>query len=86
MLFVTDGITDPFFPSDADVEDGTCWLNFYKNTLPKGSQAPAPDAVPVPELFENIEPQKKAEALLNWLSFWSVGNHDDRTILIVKPR
>jgi serine/threonine protein phosphatase PrpC len=85
MLFVTDGITDPFFPSDAAVGEGKRWLDFYENILPNGSKAP--EAVALKELFDAAKnPQEKADALLNWLNFWSVGNHDDRTILIVKPR
>ncbi|MDR2170021.1 MAG: protein phosphatase 2C domain-containing protein [Planctomycetaceae bacterium] len=82
MLFVTDGITDPFFPSEAAVADGKRWIDFYENKLKSGCEE-EPTGCPI--LFnETIEPQKKAEALLKWLDFWSKGNHDDRTILIVK--
>ena len=85
MLLVTDGITDPFFPSDAAVGEEKRWLEFYENTLPNGSKTP--EAVAVKELHDAAKtPQEKAEALLNWLNFWSVGNHDDRTILIVQPQ
>ncbi|MDR1485567.1 MAG: protein phosphatase 2C domain-containing protein [Planctomycetaceae bacterium] len=84
MIFVTDGITDPFFPSESAVVDGKRWLEFFDVSLKSGC-VEEPDGCP--ELFdETKEPQQKAEALLKWLDFWSKGNHDDRTILIVKNK
>ena len=38
------------------------------------------------ELQSKIESDKPKENLLEWLDFWSPGNHDDRTIAILYPR
>ncbi|MDR1140837.1 MAG: protein phosphatase 2C domain-containing protein, partial [Planctomycetaceae bacterium] len=84
MLFVTDGITDPFFPSEAAVADEQRWLEFYEQKLKNGCEE-EPNGCPA--LFDATKtPQQKADALLHWLDFWSKGNHDDRTILIVKDK
>jgi hypothetical protein len=84
MIFVTDGITDPFFPSESAVGDEKRWLEFYEQKLRNGCKE-EPNAAGCQELFDKTKtPQEKSQSLLNWLDFWSKGNHDDRTILIVK--
>ncbi|MDR1291108.1 MAG: protein phosphatase 2C domain-containing protein, partial [Planctomycetaceae bacterium] len=84
MIFVTDGITDPFFPSESAVGDEKRWLEFYEQKLRNGCQE-EPNAAGCQELFDKTKtPQEKSKSLLSWLDFWSKGNHDDRTILIVK--
>ena len=84
LLLVTDGITDPFFPSEAAVADEHRWLEFYEQKLKNGC-VEEPQGCPI--LFDpNQSPAKKSEDLLHWLNFWSKGNHDDRTILVVKPQ
>ncbi|MDR1486115.1 MAG: protein phosphatase 2C domain-containing protein [Planctomycetaceae bacterium] len=84
MIFVTDGITDPFFPSEAAVADEHRWLEFYEQKLKNGCDE-EPNGCPA--LFDKTKTaQQKSEDLLQWLDFWSKGNHDDRTILIVKNK
>ena len=84
LLLATDGITDPFFPSEAAVADGHRWLEFYTKKLKEGCDE-EPNGCP--SIFDPQQtPQKKSEDLLQWLNFWSKGNHDDRTLLIVKPK
>lgn len=84
MLFVTDGITDPFFPSETAVADEQRWLEFYEQKLKSGCEE---EPHGCPDLFDKTkEPQQKSESLLKWLDFWSKGNHDDRTILVVKNK
>lgn len=81
MILATDGITDAFFPSEKSVLDEDEWRNFWSQTLPVGSA----DAPPCKELFDGkSSPDEQALALRRWLDFWSKGNHDDRSILIVK--
>jgi serine/threonine protein phosphatase PrpC len=80
LILVTDGVTDPFFPSEKRVLDEAEWRKFWTETLPTGDE----DAPPCPELFDGSPPEVQAAALRRWLDFWSKGNHDDRTILIVK--
>ncbi|MDR0869035.1 MAG: protein phosphatase 2C domain-containing protein [Planctomycetota bacterium] len=82
LLLVTDGITDPFFPSEAAVGDAARWLEFYEQKLRAGCEE---EPRGCPEIFAaDKSPQEKADALLRWLNFWSKGNHDDRTVLVVR--
>lgn len=61
---MTDGITDPKFPSDAAFADPTQWAAFYSELQPALASS---------------------QALLNWMNFFSPGNHDDRTLVAVLP-
>lgn len=81
LILVTDGITDAFFPSEKKVLDEAEWRNFWTRTLPIGDA----DTPPCPELYDDqLSLDNQSLALRRWLNFWSKGNHDDRTILIVK--
>ncbi|MDR3233050.1 MAG: protein phosphatase 2C domain-containing protein [Planctomycetaceae bacterium] len=86
MIFMTDGVSDPFFPSDAAVvRDEQCWLMFYEERLRNGCKDGV-EAKPCPEVFDaQLTPQAKSEALLKWLiDIYARANRDDRTILIVR--
>ncbi|GHV23228.1 hypothetical protein AGMMS49959_15650 [Planctomycetales bacterium] len=84
LLLVTDGITDPFFPSEAAVGDEARWLEFYEQKLRAGCEE---EPRGCPEIFATDKsPDEKAAALLRWLDFWSKGNHDDRTVLTVREK
>ncbi len=67
---MTDGITDPKFPTDTTFAIAGMWSRFWETEL---SQS-------VHLLRENPAIQRE---LLDWLDFWSPGNHDDRTIAIM---
>ena len=67
VLAMTDGITDPKFETDANIENSQMWDALWSELEPITSTA------------------KPNEALLDWLDFWSAGNHDDRTIGILCP-
>ena len=84
ILLATDGITDPFFPSESAVTNEPRWTEFYETKLKKGCEE-EPEGCRILD-DDDIAPKDKAEALLKWLGFWSKGNHDDRTLLIVKPQ
>lgn len=63
-LAMTDGITDPKFPSDAAFADPKQWA----------------------ELWAELQaPLSSSDALLEWMNFFSPGNHDDRTLVAVLP-
>lgn len=67
LFLLTDGITDPKFPTDASFVDKDTWSAFLHELAEKVNFGEAGDG---------------AEArLLSWLSFRSPGNHDDRTIV-----
>lgn len=63
-LAMTDGITDPKFPSDAAFVDTVQWAAFYAELQPALTSS---------------------QALLDWMNFFSPGNHDDRTLVAVLP-
>lgn len=67
VIAMTDGITDPKFETDANIENIQMWDALWSDLEPTTIAA------------------KPNEALLDWLDFWSAGNHDDRTIGILCP-
>lgn len=74
IFMMTDGVTDPFFPAEENIGDPEYWRRFVKEIIPKE----------FPGVFEKgLSIDERAEALLKGLSFYSKGNHDDRTVLIV---
>lgn len=69
LMLMTDGISDPFFETDANLERKEKW---------DGLWADLSKTVDFSDDNENA-----ADQLLDWLDFWSPGNHDDRTIAIL---
>lgn len=70
LFLMTDGVSDPMFETDANLNNPDKWDALWKN-LEEGGV----------ELTDDNEESKNQ--LLNWLNFWSPGNHDDRTIAIL---
>lgn len=69
LMLMTDGISDPFFETDANLNRIEKWNALWDNI---NSEVELTD--------DNSESQYQ---LLKWLDFWSPGNHDDRTIAIL---
>ena len=69
VILMTDGITDPKFETDNNL-----------NSLPKWKEF-------IAEIIKDVPLKKRnasvADAMLNWMDFWSPGNHDDRTMMIL---
>jgi len=63
-LAMTDGITDPKFPSDASFADPAQWGVLWTELQPALTSS---------------------QDLLDWMNFFSPGNHDDRTLVAVLP-
>ncbi len=72
IILVTDGISDPKFETDAKFSDAESWFDFWSDDLAK--------EVNFSRDNEDIETN-----FYNWLDFWSPGNHDDRTIIVMMP-
>ncbi len=73
LFLMSDGVSDPFFETDNLLRNPAEWDKFRMEQLDSLS------------LFgESGEQAAEAASkrLLDWLSFWSVGNHDDRTIVV----
>jgi hypothetical protein len=66
---MTDGITDPIFETDNGLNLPKNWDGLWTKL-----QAEVP--------FENRD-ESVVDALLQWMVFWSPGNHDDRTMVVL---
>ncbi len=73
LFLMTDGITDPFFETEASLSNSAVWDSFVKEQLINSGGLQEPSG------------RKAAEKLLSWLQFWVPGNHDDRTIAVLMP-
>ncbi|MNS63837.1 hypothetical protein D3C72_969420 [compost metagenome] len=74
LFLMTDGIYDPKFGVEAQLERHEQWLAFLTDLQGDNDSGAAVD-------FER--PEDAAEQLSQWMDFWSVGNHDDRTLAII---
>lgn len=74
LALMTDGVSDPFFPSEINASEYKYWKTFWNETLP--------DCFPG-VLDAAKSPEERAEALLAGLNFFVKGNHDDRTAALV---
>ncbi len=72
IALMTDGISDPKFPTDSVFGDPGAWAEFWNGDLTK--------AVDFSRTNVAMETQ-----FLEWLDFWSPGNHDDRTLAVLVP-
>jgi len=75
LILMTDGITDPKFQTDGNLRNVAIWQDLW-NDLNGNNEDGC-------KVNFNEAPEKAKAALLNWLDFWSPGNHDDRTIAIL---
>lgn len=75
LFLMTDGIYDPKFIVEANLEKSEKWLEFLADL--KGNNE---DNAKVDFNEENLH---IADQLSVWMDFWSQGNHDDRTLAIV---
>ncbi len=71
LALMTDGITDPKFPTEAVFANPDEWAKFW---------ADLSSAV----LFadKNLDRERQ---FMDWMDFWSPGNHDDRTLAVLVP-
>jgi serine/threonine protein phosphatase PrpC len=69
LILMSDGVTDPKFETDANLLKIDKWNNLWTDITQSVNLSD--------------DNQAAADELLNWLDFWSPGNHDDRTIAIL---
>lgn len=69
FLLMTDGVSDPKFETEANLADLKAWDALWDD-LQAGAGLSSPNEHP-------------DQQLLQWLDFWSQGNHDDRTIALI---
>ncbi|OIV42040.1 PP2C family serine/threonine-protein phosphatase [Flavobacterium johnsoniae] len=75
LMLMTDGIYDPKFVVEANLEKIEKWKDFLDD-LNGGNE----DGSTVDFSKENSD---IAQQLSSWMDFWSPGNHDDRTLAII---
>jgi serine/threonine protein phosphatase PrpC len=75
LILMTDGVTDPKFETDANLNRIKKWHALWDDLNGKNE-----DGAKVDFTDDN---EQSADQLLKWLDFWSKGNHDDRTIAIL---
>ena len=75
LFLMTDGIYDPKFEVENRLIQTDAWASFVADLRGENEDGAA----------VALEPGNEAagEQLLNWMDFWSKGNHDDRTLLVV---
>jgi hypothetical protein len=74
-MLMTDGIYDPKFVVEANLEKMDCWNTFLADLNGNNEEGIKVDFKP-----ENTE---IANQLSAWMDFWSAGNHDDRTLAVI---
>ena len=70
IILATDGISDPFFQTDEDLNKIEKWDELWKE---------------LSTIVEQEDISMAEKNLLEWLDFWSIGNHDDRTVALLLP-
>jgi hypothetical protein len=79
LFLMTDGVSDPWFETDAALHDNEAWRRFAEETLKGEGENQA-------GLKSGDSAEVKAAKLVKWLHFKIRGNHDDRTLIVVSAR
>ena len=75
MFLMTDGIYDPKFVVEANLEKSEKWQEFIADLEGNNDDNSKVDF--------NYDNQEIELELSKWMDFWSSGNHDDRTLAII---
>ena len=75
IFLMSDGVSDPWFETDAGLENADKWHRFATEILTGNGENKA-------GLNLKDSPVVNAEKLWDWLYFKIVGNHDDRTMIM----
>ncbi len=75
IMLMTDGIYDPKFVVEANLEKPEKWQEFLEDLRGRNEEG----------IKVRLEPgnTEVANQLSGWMDFWSPGNHDDRTLAII---
>lgn len=75
LFLMTDGIYDAKFVVEANLEKHEKWVEFLEDLQGNNEDNS--------KVNFNPENEKIADELAHWMDFWSLGNHDDRTLVII---
>ena len=76
LFLMTDGIYDPKFEVETNLENHEKWKGFLADLRGKNEDEINIFEPPIVNLFST-------RRLLRWMDFWATGNHDDRTLAII---
>jgi hypothetical protein len=76
LFLMTDGIYDPKFGVEAQLTNIEAWKEFLADLHGNNESQTAID-------FQESDHEKLEAQSFNWIDFWSTGNHDDRTLIII---
>ena len=76
IMLMSDGVSDAKFETENRLENKSEWDSFWQELTVKGGDGVFP-------VDFNADDEDISTQLLDWLSFWSIGNHDDRTIVVM---
>lgn len=74
LVLMTDGIYDPKFMTESQLEDIKSWKTFFNDLAGNNDDRTKVDFMNDTDIDQQ---------LLTWTDFWSRGNHDDRTLAII---
>lgn len=75
LFLMTDGIYDAKFVVEANLEKNEKWIEFLEDLDGKNEDNS--------KVNFDLENENIKNELDKWMDFWSVGNHDDRTLAII---
>ena len=75
LILMTDGIYDPKFVVEANLEKVEKWQEFISDLQGNNDN--------MVKIILDKENTEIANQLSTWMDFWSAGNHDDRTLAII---
>ena len=73
LLVMSDGVSDPYFESDAAIHDAAIWNRLWADITPMIDAG----------LAAGGSPSAAGEQLAEWLNFFTPGHHDDRTLAVL---
>lgn len=73
LVLMTDGIYDPKFEVEANLAKAEKWKTFFEDLEGNNSEG-------INVMSDDGDRHKN---LSNWMDFWSPGNHDDRTLIVL---
>jgi hypothetical protein len=75
LMLMTDGIYDPKFEVEANLEKNSVWKIFIDDLNGENNTGD--------KVYFDPGNAQAGEQLLAWMDFWSQGNHDDRTLAVI---
>ncbi|TVU69988.1 PP2C family serine/threonine-protein phosphatase [Cobetia crustatorum] len=82
LVLATDGITDPMFESDNDLQMGESWWRMFDDLAPSLNGPQATGALAEDSAADAVSGPVD-DPLVRYLDFFTPGHHDDRTLAVL---